>query len=259
MLADAWRVPWENAFKETLWRLTVDGRALYGSPRYDSWRASPGLCLCGLGVAGRHHAFWACPLARAVRAALEAELAPEQRPLTRCHLWLLQAPLHVHGGVWRVVALAALTAIDRSLSRLTRVCMPDRPPDAGSDAGTDSDSEADSGGDDNSPAAGTPQRPRSRRAPTDAELQHAAAAAVTDLWDAVEDFATLHAAAGPPACWRGRTVPANHPFIHVTPAKRLEVSVRSPAAAPDAVAEAVLAWAKAARARRAEAAATPRA
>ena len=237
-LAGAWRVPWENAYKETLWRLTIDGRPLYGSPRYASWRAAPGRCLCGLGTAGRYHAFWACPLARAVRGALEAELAPDQRPLTRCHLWLLQPPPRLHLGVWRVVALAALTAMDRALTALTRVCMP--PPSAAAGSGGDSDGDADgSDADDGGAPHASPPLCAGARRPTAAELQLAAEAAVAAVWAAVEDFAALHAR--PPACWRGRRVPANHPYLHVTLAKRVAVSARAPESAPAAAAAAALA------------------
>ena len=129
-LARAWSLKWENEHKEVLWRMTVQGVrgvAAHGLPTTHP-------CPCGGLAAGacaaealRHH-FWACPVAGAVVEELqrgwkmgEGVLAPMVPPLRREEVWLLDPPLRpsggpqqkrMHGGVWSVVCLAALTAMD---------------------------------------------------------------------------------------------------------------------------------------------------
>ena len=129
-LARAWALKWENQHKEVLWRMTVQGVrgvAAHGLPTTHP-------CPCGGLAAGacagdalRHH-FWSCPVAVAVVEELqrgweagEGALAPMVPPLRREDLWLLAPPLRpsggqqqkrMHGGVWMVVCLAALTAMD---------------------------------------------------------------------------------------------------------------------------------------------------
>lgn len=66
-------------------------------------------------AAQRDHVFWHCRPAGAVRALLTHNL-PQGAQLRPQHLWLLQPPDGVFAGVWMVVALAALTAIDRARS-----------------------------------------------------------------------------------------------------------------------------------------------
>jgi hypothetical protein len=126
-LKGAWRLKWENVQKETWWRLTVGGVAAAGG--HGLCPGAP--CTCGfqppvpLTEPGRAaclqcHAFWAepgpgpgiCPIAAAVLGQLRLAL-PAGAPLTRADLWLLRAPVGggVHPGVWRVVALAALSAM----------------------------------------------------------------------------------------------------------------------------------------------------
>ena len=130
-LARAWSLKWENQHKEVLWRMTVQGVrgvAAHGLPTTHP-------CPCGglpagacAEVALRHH-FWACPVAAAVVGELqrgwkagEGAFAPMVPPLRREEVWLLGPPLRpsrggpqqkrMHGGVWMVVCLAALTAMD---------------------------------------------------------------------------------------------------------------------------------------------------
>ena len=138
-LSRAWSLKWENQHKEVLWRMTVQGVrgvAAHGLPTTHP-------CPCGGLAAGacaeeamRHH-FWACPVAAAVVEELqrgwkagEGALAPMVPPLRREEVWLLDPPLrpsggpqrkHLHGGVWIVVCLAALTAMD--LGRQALVAM----------------------------------------------------------------------------------------------------------------------------------------
>ena len=129
-LSRAWSLKWENQHKEVLWRMTVQGVrgvAAHGLPTTHP-------CPCGGLPAGacaeealRHH-FWACPVAAAVVEELqkgwkagEGALAPMVPPLRREEVWLLAPPLRpsggpqqkrMHGCVWMVVCLAALTAMD---------------------------------------------------------------------------------------------------------------------------------------------------
>ena len=113
-----WRLPWENGRKEVYWRLAYD--ALPTAARLH--RDEP--CACGASGArpDRHHHFWACPAARAVvddiTAALSAAAGQPQPALTAADLWLARAPPGIHAGVWGVVCLAAVEAMDCARRRL---------------------------------------------------------------------------------------------------------------------------------------------
>ena len=116
-----WRLPWDNAFKEVYWRLTQNGLAT--SARLH--RAQPcGACGCqpapGGPLIGRRHHFWECPVAQAVVQAVQQQL-PQQwcvQPLQPHNLLFMHRPAGasrvttVHAGVWRVVCLAAVNAMD---------------------------------------------------------------------------------------------------------------------------------------------------
>jgi hypothetical protein len=129
-LSRAWAVKWENQHKEVLWRMSVLG--VRGVGAHSIPTAHP--CPCGGLAAGacaaeamRHH-FWSCPVAAAVVGELrrgwqagEGALAPVVPELQREEVWLLRPPVRpgdrpqprrMHGGVWAVVCLAALTAMD---------------------------------------------------------------------------------------------------------------------------------------------------
>jgi exonuclease III len=121
-----WRVPWENRHKEVLWRLAVNGAA--GAGGCDICLDRP--CVCGAvvitpaQVAARNstplrlHAFWDCPVAQAVVQQLRRGLG--NRPLARWNVWLLQPPPGVRSAVWKVVALAALEAMEMGRRALWR-------------------------------------------------------------------------------------------------------------------------------------------
>jgi hypothetical protein len=78
-------------------------------------------CLCGwlpptlpqpqAAMQLRHHAFWDCPVACAVRQHLNQALLPSQS-CSEPNIWLVQAPPGVQQPVWDVVAPAALSAMD---------------------------------------------------------------------------------------------------------------------------------------------------
>ena len=116
-LARAWRLRWENGRKEAYWLLALDGaltgvRATYGHATASACVVCPGT------LADRLHVFWACPSARAVRAAIEAQLRRRghDAPLTREQLWLMQpppTPAALHDDLWCVVCVAAAAAMER--------------------------------------------------------------------------------------------------------------------------------------------------
>lgn len=120
-LAPVWRLKWENKHKEIWWRLLLGGVvgagghgiALRNQHCPCGWTIPTGLSNEDAASAQRDHVFWFCTPARAVRAWI-AQSLPQGSSLQPRHLWLLQNPPRVHHGVWWVVALAALTAIDRA-------------------------------------------------------------------------------------------------------------------------------------------------
>jgi DNA-binding transcriptional LysR family regulator len=83
------RVPWENWYKEVLWRLAVNGvRAAGACQRYFS-------ATCPSGVVGpdahgdcerlRQHAFWECAIAQAVRTQVQRGLGGALIPQWHAH------------------------------------------------------------------------------------------------------------------------------------------------------------------------------
>ena len=116
-----WRMPWDNQFKEVLWRLAVNG--VQGAGGHGICHR--GQCVCGYQLTQaqirskqstlhRQHAFWDCPVAQAVRQQLQRGL-PAGRQLAQWHVWLLQPPpaSGVRPVVWRVVCIAALWAMEQ--------------------------------------------------------------------------------------------------------------------------------------------------
>lgn len=173
-LGRVWRgVRWENSNKEVYWRLLVDGlptpqRLHTGEP-----------CLCGGAVApGRDHVYWGCPVAVAVRQQLEGAMPGVQ--LSRAAVWLMRAPQGIHVGVWRVVCLAALSAMDYGRKQLHRL--------------------------DNLQQCSSVARQQATVVPMLVVPQMAA----TMFWALLQDFAVLGAA---PRGW-GAVLGASHPFLH---------------------------------------------
>ena len=67
------------------------------------------------------HHFWGCHIAQAVVSAVSAAAAAAQpllEPLPRAAIWLARPPPAVHGGVWDVVCLAAVAAMDHGRKRM---------------------------------------------------------------------------------------------------------------------------------------------
>eukprot|EP00198_Chlamydomonas_reinhardtii_P007429 XP_001696766.1 predicted protein [Chlamydomonas reinhardtii] len=104
-------IRWENAHKETAWRVSIDSIGIAGNTHLTH---APGLAPCGCGVtptdSPRLHTFWQCAEAQAVVQQLAAQLAA---PPTREQVWLFEAPTGVQQAVWDVVAMAALAAMER--------------------------------------------------------------------------------------------------------------------------------------------------
>jgi hypothetical protein len=109
LLAGLWKLKWENENKEVYWRLTVDGL-----PKFNQ------ACPCGGAHQSRLHTFWNCPVAQRLRAELAACL-PAGTQLSRTAVWLMEPPPRCHEGVWRVVCLAALSAMRHGEKQLFRL------------------------------------------------------------------------------------------------------------------------------------------
>jgi hypothetical protein len=181
LLRKLWRLRWDNERKEVLWRLVLDGlpttERMPGASQQE-----PYTCACGVARPGRVHHFWECPVAQAVVHALQGELPQLQQPLLRMHVWVARAPLdQLHKGVWRVVALAALNAMDTGRKLLFK--WHKHPPQQ--------------------PGLQTQEQ----------QVQVASAVAVASLWDLLTDFVELglyH------VTWKVE-VAAGHPFIQAVP------------------------------------------
>ena len=116
-----WRVRWDNRFKEVYWRLVLNGLA---TPARLHVQQPCGVCGTQPGPAGRlidrlHH-FWQCPVARAVVNVIQQQLPAAwcAQPLLPPNILFMHRPAGatpattVHTGVWRVVCLAAVCAMD---------------------------------------------------------------------------------------------------------------------------------------------------
>jgi hypothetical protein len=187
----------------------------------------------------RQHTFWGCPVAQAVVAAVLSALPAGVQPRFLCaHLWLCSPPapevINVH--VWRVVCLAALSAMEYGrrvmwalhLAAAAEAQAPPPPPAA--NAGRQL-SLFEAWGIDPPPGIAAARAAEAEEADADAgaaaaaaasPVQRAARAAVADFWARLQDFTTLHAECKPKR-WAGAspsTVPplcpaASHPFMQV--------------------------------------------
>lgn len=130
-----WSLRWDNHHKEIMWRLPLDG--LCTAQRMHNQSDD---CICGSSMPGRSHHFWNCPVAAAVLNCISANLPaawcsrPATRPashpaILRRHLWLMQpppGPRRLHPGVWQIVCLAALNAMDVGRTAANKFCMEQR-------------------------------------------------------------------------------------------------------------------------------------
>jgi len=173
LLRHLWRVPWDNAHKEVLWRLALN--ALPTAAR----RHATDPCCCGTPAPDAMHHFWACPVAETLRTVLAAHL--QRRGLLPCplqaqHVLLALPPSpRLHAGAWRVVCLAAVCALDHARrAACARVL---------------------------DGMVTVPAGPE--------EVARMADRAIVRFWDLLTDFCVTDVA---PAAWQTR-VQANHPFI----------------------------------------------
>ena len=111
LLGRLWRSPCRNKHKEVMWRLAL--RALPLASRMPG--SDLGGCGCGHAhpAPDRRHHFWDCPIATGVLDTIAAQLSPPQLPLTPANIWLGRAPPGLHAGVWDVVCLLAVAAMDK--------------------------------------------------------------------------------------------------------------------------------------------------
>ena len=186
-LCRLWRLPWENATKEPFWRLIYNAHPTAARlHRQDS-------CPCGAAVPDRSHHYWACPVAQAVRAAIDACLtaaAPHAPPTQQPQIWLALAPPGVHMGVWDVVCLAAVRAMDRGRRALIRETL---------------------------------LQPQPQPADPAALVARCGQAACGHFWSCLYDFVAHRRL---PAGWQ--RCPPGHPFIYYDPAAQMLVVNRHP-------------------------------
>lgn len=195
-LAAIWKIQWEPRNKETFWRLINNG--ISGAGGHDSASTQP--CPCGWtppvregGMAGkvraadtlRIHAFWDCPIAKAVINEIDHAAATGDA-IQRYHIWLASPPQTRHPvdpSVWHVVSLAALTAMDHG--RKTMYAMLKDVP---------------------SGPERRQQRPHHQNVPTLPPHVRAARAATARFWCLLQDYADIGGGASPP-------LPPGHPFF----------------------------------------------
>jgi hypothetical protein len=177
-----WALPWDNSRKEVYWRLTLD--ALPTAARMHQ-QGEP--CNCGVMMPNRAHHFWDCPVAMAVRSEMERCLNNDggQYTLQRHHVWLCCPPgrLDLHTGVWQVVCLAAILAMNKAKRLLTKWRL--------------------EGGLGAHHRRSRPPPPLPQRIPAASRVAKAA------FWDYVQDFVCLRMA---PATWVA-DITTTHPFI----------------------------------------------
>ena len=207
--------------------------------------------------AGRHHHFWDCPVAQSVVEVLQQQLVGDWcvSPLRPYQLMFMELPRGVstvctlHKGVWRVVCLAAINAMDLGRRAACQISVQQKQQRAAEAAALRA-AAAPRGQllitDMFQPAPLTPsqlqhqqqvrQRQQLRLQQQQQQQEEAAAAqlaevqqqAVSHFWELLEDFVALGAA---PKSWFPQ-VPPGHPFLCVTGDSTL--SVHRVAIAPEA-------------------------
>lgn len=172
-----WKLKWDNTHKEVFWRLALNALPLASRMK----NGAPKPCACGCAEPDRRHHFWECPIAIAVRSTI-AQQIPDQR-LSIFNLWLFSAPSGIQAGIWDVVCLAAIVAMDSGRRRMTKVTLE--------------------------------SKNQNSRLPLDI-VSKAGKQAVTRFWDLLQDFCAVGAA---PCTWESQVGP-NHPFFTWRPATK---------------------------------------
>ncbi|PRW56997.1 ERD4-related membrane [Chlorella sorokiniana] len=120
LLQRLWRLRCDNGLKEPFWLLAHNG--LPTAARLQS------SCKCGAAAPGdRLHHYWACPVAAAVLSSIAAAAGGS---IPRRAIWLCRAPAGIYAGVWDLVCLAAVAAMDhgrRTLYALSTGPPPEAP------------------------------------------------------------------------------------------------------------------------------------
>lgn len=206
--------------------------------------------MCGAACPGRVHHFWDCPVAVAVvdsvLTALPAAWCTRvagRPPLTMRHVWLMQRPAgpkKLHSGVWRVVCLAALTAMDVGRLQANKLNVPTpapvvQPPPVLPQGQVQITALF-------QPAVPTAaqqqhnqlvqqrrqqqltQQQQQQQQRVAQVLQEAKQQAVLRFWELLADFVAMEAA---PSAW-GAVVPEDHPFLCAdSSAQRIVLAARS--------------------------------
>jgi len=118
-----WKVPVDNSQKEIVWKL-----ALNGLPTIERLHMPGQRCGCGGAVgdaAGRQHVYFECaavqPILNSIMEQLQDDWALPMDPpsLQRHHIWMAVRPTEtLHQGIWDMVCIAAIKAMDTSKSGL---------------------------------------------------------------------------------------------------------------------------------------------
>ena len=110
-----WRLPFSNHLKQTFWYCFLNGLPV--AARMPAAHPRP----CGCGTSGarpdRRHHFAECPAAQAVVQAIQAALPAPAPPNLLADLRAVSPPAGIHVGVWSVVALAAVNAMEAARRR----------------------------------------------------------------------------------------------------------------------------------------------
>ncbi len=218
----------------------------------------------------RQHTFWGCSVARAVVGAVADALPLAVRPRLLCtHIWLCVPPdpAVINEHVWRVVCLAALSAMEYGRRVLWALHLSaTRQPGAAAPAAAGAAASIqltlfEAWGIDPPPsiaaaatAAAEGEAGAAAAAVAASPPHRAARVAVANFWARLQDFVTLHAACEPKR-WAGAALTAEpslsaatgHPFMQIHPAgptgqlRRLVLLVpgQQPPGSPGAAAAAV--------------------
>ena len=119
-LRKLWKLKWDNRYKEVYWRLVLNGL-----PTAARMHREIPCAACAALSPDRAHHFWTCPVAQSFVSSLSAYL---QRPVTAVQLLLCCPPRSIHSGVWSVVCLAAVVALDHVRRYITARHLSNFPP-----------------------------------------------------------------------------------------------------------------------------------
>jgi hypothetical protein len=183
VLSRLWRLKWDNRHKEVYWRLALNGLPVAARMGNNKPGAPVPACGCGHRNPDRCHHYWECWVVEDVKHTINARLNTNYT-ITIQNLWLCEAPEGVHAGVWDVVCIAAIAAMDSARRRMDAARI---------DA----------------------KRQGLLRMPQDVPSQ-ASRQATTRFWNLLQDYCTL--ATAPPE-WQEQ-VTQGHPFFYWEPVDR---------------------------------------